>query len=146
MEAALPAITAEPKEFTEDCITTLEIENTKLCSPAGRPTLSIASILSLCMRICLISRCRQLSVLTRLSTTNMADMYCETDVAMATPATPNLKFTTVITLSITFIMPAMVKNCMGRLVSPTARSAEAPKLYTINAGIPVKYIRIYSTD
>ena len=76
----------------------------------------------------------------------MADTYCETDVAMATPATPRLKYSTVMTLSITFIMPAMVKNCMGRLVSPTARMADAPKLYTINAGIPVKYIRIYSTD
>ena len=80
----------------------------------------------------------------RLITTNAAETYWETAVAMATPATPILKPTTVMRLSITFIMPAMVKKRIGRWVSPTALSTAAPKLYTIKAGMPIKYMRRYS--
>ena len=39
--AVVPAIAKEPKEFTEDCIITLEIENKLFCIPAGIPSLSM---------------------------------------------------------------------------------------------------------
>ena len=45
----------------------------------------------------------------------------------------------------TLITPASVRKYSGRRVSPTARKTAAPKLYSMVAGMPIKYTRIYST-
>ena len=42
----------------------------------------------------------------------------------------------------TFTTPAMVKKYSGRFVSPTERKIAAPKLYSIIAGMPTKYMRM----
>jgi len=49
--AELAATIAEPKELTADWINTFEMENNRLCKPAGRPILTIRLSFSKSMRI-----------------------------------------------------------------------------------------------
>ena len=72
-------------------------------------------------------------------TTRAAETPCELVVANATPATLRSNAVTKITLSTTFITPAIVKNISGDFVSPDARRMEAQKLYSMRSGAPQKY-------
>ena len=47
--AVFPAMAMAPKEFTEDWISTLDMEKMAPCRPAGRPILAMFSSLSLWM-------------------------------------------------------------------------------------------------
>ena len=67
-----------------------------------------------------------------------AERYWEMVVAQATPATSILNPMTNRRFSTTLTRPETIKKYMGRLVSPTARSMAAAKLYTISAGVPTK--------
>lgn len=74
--------------------------------------------------------------------TSPAEITCEMTVAMATPATPRWNTMTRNRFKMTFTTPAMVKKYSGRFVSPTERKIAAPKLYSIIAGMPTKYMRM----
>lgn len=76
-------------------------------------------------------------------TISAADRYCDTVLAMATPATLSWHTITKNRFSITFTMPATIIMISGRRVSPAALSTALPKLYTASAGIPKKYIWRY---
>ena len=117
-EAVLAAMTSAPKELTQLCTMTFEMLKTTDCSPAGRPIWIMRSASDGCSRswrrlsragpVC---RMRQ----TRISTT---DTYCETTVAMATPATSSRQTMTKNRLRKTFNTPETARNSSGRFVSP----------------------------
>ena len=126
--AELAATMTEPKEFTADWISTLEIEKSMLCIPAGRPIFNIS--LSFCLSIhnfCGVKR-MALSVLYRQLSTNSIERYCEITVAHATPLTLMLSTITKRRLSITLTIPEKMRKFIGLRLSPIARSIAAQKL------------------
>ena len=106
--------------------------------PAGRPILSISLIVA--PSIFSFLRCSLIddSLLIRQTVTSMDEISCDTTVGTATPATPILSTMTHSRLSSTFTTPAMKRKYSGRFVSPTARSTDAPKLYSAITGKPAK--------
>ena len=64
-------------------------------------------------------------------------------VAVATPATSILKMIIKTRFKTTLTSPENANITRGRFVSPAERRIAAPKLKTINPGIPKKYIRTY---
>ena len=54
--AALPAMTTDPKKFTEDWMMTLEMANSELWIPAGTPSFSESTSSFLCIFSLLRSR------------------------------------------------------------------------------------------
>ena len=110
LAAVLPAMTCEPKELTEDWISTLERLNTIPCRPAGRPMRSIwPSWLRWNFR-CLKSRWQGPSIFIRHSRTRTAETVWEMMVASATPATPMWNTMTKNRFKKTLMTPARVKK------------------------------------
>ena len=137
LEAALPDIATEPNELIDDWISTLEIENSDPCSPAGSPmrTMRQSAVLWIFMRR---NVKRQASVRRHSAiSTSAADRVCV--VASATPATFISKATTKMTLSTTLSDPAIERKISGLRLSPAARRIAAPKLYSIQGAMPQKY-------
>ena len=86
-EAQLPAMTTAPNEFMNAWITTLEIEKSTPCSPAGIPILSIFIRFFTSMRaLAGVKRSAPLSR-SRQRSTRAAEIHCAMTVAIATPAT-----------------------------------------------------------
>ena len=121
-----------------DWITTLDRLNTVLCRPAGRPIWMICSMAFLWKPRCRRSRCMAPSSLTSSTVTIMADTVWLRMVASATPATLIWNTMTNSRFSTTLMTPATARQTSGRRVSPTARSREALKLYSMVIGIPMK--------
>ena len=103
--AVFPAMAMAPKEFTEDWISTLEMEKMAPCRPAGRPILAMFRSLSLWMASLWRSRRHMPSRPIRHFKTMPAEITWEITVAVATPATPILKMITKIRFRITFTTP-----------------------------------------
>ena len=98
-----------PKELMEDWISTLEIEKMMLEKPAGRPTRMMPPRIFFLMRSFLRSRWTLPCERMRLSSTRIAETYCEVMVASATPATPMPKQATVTMLRMMLMTPASVR-------------------------------------
>ena len=109
LAAVFPAITVEPKELTDDCISTFEIENIQPCSPAGRPIFIMPMHLSGVIFILFKHSFIEPLSCIKQRMIRAHDTACDITVAMATPATPNLNVVTKNMLRITFIIPAMVR-------------------------------------
>ena len=105
----LPATTVLPKLLTVDWISTLEMENTMPCRPAGRPTLAICQTLPMSSRSFFSSTLMAPSLRIRHSSTSAAEMTWEMIVASATPDTPMWNTITNSKFSSTFTTPAMVR-------------------------------------
>ena len=70
--------------------------------------------------------------------TSASARYCETTVAIATPATPSRQTITKNRFSSTLTVPETDRKKNGFFVSPKARSTAAQKLYRSEAGTPMK--------
>ena len=110
LAAVFPAITTEPNELMEDCISTLEILKITPCKPAGSPTRNIPNSLSLWKDNSFSRKCKTPSDFSKLSNIKPADIACAIIVASATPATPICKTMTKNKLKITLTTPATVKK------------------------------------
>ena len=86
------------------------------------------SALSLLIRILSNESFIYPSAFRRLATVRAAAIYCEIEVAIATPATPILKTITKMRLQITLKIPEIVKKYIGLLESPIALKSAEPKL------------------
>ena len=71
---------------------------------------------------------------------DVAEIYCEIIVAIATPATLILNLITSIKFNDTLTSPETESMKSGFFVSPVALTIPAPKLNTIPAGAPKKNI------
>ena len=80
----------------------------------------------------------QPSLRIRHSMISAMDRYWEITVAQATPSTLMPSAITNTRFRHTLTRPAIVRMTSGRLVSPTARSTAAPKLYSMLKGMPIK--------
>ena len=78
------------------------------------------------------------SLLRRQRTTRKSEIYCEMTVAVATPSTLMPHTITKKRFRQALTMPEIVRNSIGRLVSPNARRSAAPKLYMMVPGMPRK--------
>ena len=118
----------EPKELTDDWISTLEMEKTAPCIPAGRPILAILLSFTLLIRRSRSLSLKAPSLFTRHQSTRPAEITWEITVARATPATSIFREITKNRFRTTFTTPAAVRKYKGRLVSPTALRTALPKL------------------
>ena len=127
-EAVFPAMAMEPKELTDDWISTLDMEKIAPCIPAGRPTRTIC--VSFPDTIRSFVRCSFMAPFSfiRLRIIRPADTHSEITVAQATPSTPIPSWITKNRFNTTFTAPAANRKYRGRLVSPTALKRAAPKL------------------
>ena len=107
--AVLPAMAAAPKELMADWMSTLEMENMLLCSPAGMPMRRIIESERRSMRVFFGSKRTSPWLVMRLASTSAALMVSLTTVAMATPATPSLSPATSATLRTTLTRPLTVR-------------------------------------
>ena len=111
--------------------------------PVGMPKPKICLDSILYRRIFLSDSLYISSVKMRARITRTAHTAHDITVASATPATFISKTNMNIRFKTTLITPEIKIYINGRLVSPTARKIDAPKLYTRMGIIPPKYILIY---
>ena len=132
--AAIPATALEPKLFTAVWRQILEMENTVDWTAAGTP-----------IRTTLFSRCvlilnwwkssRMLSLSWhRIHTMIPVLTILERTVAIAVPATPKWSTMTRNRLRNTFRTPDIIRQNIGRLVSPMLRNTAEIKLYRVIKG------------
>ena len=127
-EAVLPAMAMDPKELTEDWISTLDMEKMAPCMPAGSPIFTIRFSFFGWIRSSLRFSFSAPGASIRLFSTRRADTCSEMTVAHPTPSTPIPSPMTKNRFSATLTTPAMNRKYRGRLVSPIALSMAAPKL------------------
>ena len=123
----------------------LEILNNIPCIAAGIPIISISFVQTHSIFILSNLTCKAPSSLYRILKSNKELVASAIVVAKATPATSNLNTITNTKFNTTLIVPEIIKQQSGLLVSPPALSMADSKLQMVKKNIPMKHTLKQST-